>query len=236
MNCSRLLCLLLCLTLTVGLHAQRKKRDFKKFELGLFLGFANYQGDLAENQVEIGETRIAYGGFLRYTFNEKFGLKANIYNGEISGDDQNSDDVALRNRDWSFTANLTEMQLQVEWYPFGKRRFNNVGIFNPQVTPYVSTGVGVALAKANLVVPEKDAGLFPELDDTDTFINIPIGVGLRLDFSEYFLMSLEFAQRTVFNDHLDSVSENGRRDKRDWYMFGGVTFSFLFGPQVDYGF
>lgn len=204
----------------------------KDIEIGVFAGIANYQGDLAENDVVLGETKIALGGLIRYHINSKLDVRASGYFGTISGDDANSDKLSFRK--YRFSANLMEVSLMMEWKVLGKLRFNEVGVFNPGITPYLFAGVGYTLADKTTECYHPECinnGLnpFPEPGDINTFITMPIGIGVRWDFYEYTTLGVEWGWRNAFSDYLDGVSLYGKPGNNDWYFFSGATLSFFFG-------
>jgi hypothetical protein len=199
----------------------------QNFEGGVFLGTSNYQGDLSENAIHLEESRLAYGLFVRVHKHKNFKAKANIFIGSISGTDLNAD-KGLASRGWSFKSNLIEAGLQAEYHPFGKKRYSISGIFQRQFSPYLAAGVAFAQASADLNIPDKDKSLFPESDDINNFIGVPIIIGIRLDLLEDFSFGLEMGWRAIFSDYLDNVSKNGNPKKDDWYSVAGFSLSYHF--------
>ena len=202
----------------------------QKMEFGLFGGFANYQGDLVKNPVALSETKLSYGGFLRYHLNDKVKIRGNFLYGYISGNDDNNSDSGLKQRGWSFEANILEACFIGEYHPFGRSRMGNTGIFARQVSPYVGLGLGIATftPKVSVTNPQ-DVGLFPEQDEKTLSASVPIIFGVRADLMENFSLGVEIGWRATFNDYLDGVSKNGNNNRNDWYVMAGVTASFFFG-------
>lgn len=198
-------------------------------EVGGFIGFAQYQGDLAENHFELGETLVSKGLFLRFHLNEYLTLKTAYYNGMISGDDKNATDGELLYRNWRFSSKINEFSLLLEWNILGIYRINQWRKFKPGFTPFVFAGMAATSAPAQLIVPQRDAHLVPEIGDKDSFFVLPAGVGLRYDFSQHATIGAEFGLRAVLSDYLDNVSENGATGTNDWYSFAGLNISILFG-------
>ena len=62
-------------------------------------GVANYYGDLTQDYVVWDESHPYMGGFIKYNFNHRSGLKLDVIHGTISAADANSDraDQLLRN-------------------------------------------------------------------------------------------------------------------------------------------
>ncbi len=209
----------------------------QKMEFGAFVGFANYQGDLVQNPIALSETKLSYGGFMRYHLkNNKVKLRGNFLYGFISGSDANNADIGLKERGWSFQSNLLEASFVGEYHPFGKSRVGNTGIFARQVSPYVGLGFGIATFTPEVIVTNSaDNDLFPEQGEKSMSASIPMLVGVRADLLENFSLGAEIGWRATFNDYLDGVSKNGNPDKNDWYVMAGLTASFFFGQsQADF--
>ena len=205
----------------------------KSFEIGLFGGFANYQGDLAASEIEISETRVSYGAFLRYHVSKKIKVKASGYLGFISGTDENSDG-SLRTRGWSFESNLLEVSAVAEFHPLGNARYGTTGIFRKHISPYVFLGAGMVNTdpKIKVSIPEDEA-LFPEQDFSPTFLSVPFGAGVQFDLLENMSIGFEVGWRLTLNDYLDGVSKNGNSDKNDLYIFLGATISYVFSAEAE---
>jgi len=216
----------LFLLLPVLSYAQRD------FEIGVFGGFANYQGDLVASQIDFSETKVSYGLFLRYHISEKIKLKANGYLGFISGDDKNSTDFVERG--WSFESDLIEVTGVVEYHPIGKERYGSTGIFQKQVSPYAFLGVGMVHFDPTVTVTNTDdEGLFPEQDFSTPSLSAPFGLGVRIDLLESFSLGLEGGWRLTLNDYVDGVSANGNSNKNDLYIFLGATLSYVISGEAD---
>ncbi len=208
----------------------------QKMEFGFFGGFANYQGDLVQDPIALSETKLSYGGFMRYHLKNKVKLRGNFLYGFISGSDANNADNGLKSRGWSFQSNILEASFVGEYHPFGKSRVGNTGIFAHQISPYVGLGIGMAtFTPAVKVTNSADNDLFPEQYEKTMSASIPILVGVRADLLENFSFGAEIGWRATFNDYLDGVSKNGNPHKNDWYVMAGVTASFFFGhSQADF--
>ena len=205
----------------------------QEVELGGFFGIATYQGDLAEEHIELGETKLSTGFIIKYHINPYVVLKGSVFNGRVTGNDANS--PSLADRGWSFHADIREYGTMLEYNILGIDRYNRIGKFDFAWTPYVFSGLIFSRAEAILNVPETDAHLFPETRDTSNFFGFPVGGGMRLDISEFTSLGVEYGWRAIFSDYLDSVSVNGRQDKNDWYSFGGITLTFFIGQNLQSG-
>ena len=219
----KLLGFLICLLTAPVLMAQ------KPLEFGAFGGAINYQGDLAEDEIEFSETQLAYGIYLNYQAHNFVDIKATVLKGKLRGDDANSPQLAFRQ--FSFEADLFETNLQLQVHPFGKAYNTLQGRENRFISPYIYLGIGMALADAQLnyqnapqeVIKEP----FPEEFDSSIFLIAPVGAGLRFGRLGPVALSADLGWRSTFSDYLDGVSQNGRPDRRDWYIVGGLHLSYI---------
>lgn len=211
-------------------------------ELGGFLGIANYQGDLSQDPIEFGATKFSVGGLVRYHYGPRLYFKGSVYAGQISGSDLNADPESGNfARGWSMTSNLLEVTINAEWLPLAKTRFNDVGIFRAQINPYLFVGIGSNFSKP--VVDWENGATpavgFPEEGSTRNFLVVPMGGGLRFDFTQWSTLGFEAGWRYTNSDYIDGISQNASglsgNTKPDWYFFWGVTLSTYFGEQEDFG-
>ncbi len=202
-------------------------------ELGLKAGVINYQGDLQDKLFTASGSRPAFGAMLRYSYGEKFALRAMVEAGNISADDKDNSDPQLVARGFSFESSLLTAELVAEWLPFGKERMSN-GIFLSQINPYGLLGIGYARINAEVTtLNPADAQRFPEADDRSNFFTVPIGAGLRWDIASGLAIGAEANWRATFSDYVDGVSVNGRADREDWFWTAGGYVSFTFGGNDD---
>ena len=200
------------------------------FSVGGFLGASNYQGDLAEFGIEIRETQLAYGGYIKYNFLPFVAARINMVKGRISGDDANN--PTLFERKFKFEADLFEAAFLVELSLFNKGNRHKFGKMRKFVSPYIYGGFGFTVADAMVDYSESDEIFikepFPEEGDKADFVTVPMGVGVRFQGFDNLRLALEFGFRPAFSDYLDGVSLNGRFDRNDWYVLGGLNISYIF--------
>lgn len=211
----------------------------QKWEWGLFLGGANYQGDLVKSDLPIlSETSPAYGLYGAYYVHPTWSLELNGYRGEIKGTDQNFNLKQFsERRNFSFKTTITEVGLSLNWEPFGKKRLAPDKVYRNIISPYLFAGVAFSI-----IEPQPDFsnaprdGLFPRIqedknaDYSKNRISLPIGLGIKFDLSKQFSVGLEFGARTAFTDYLDGISQSANAEKNDWYHFAGITLGLRFGP------
>ena len=202
------------------------------FEAGIFFGGTNYYGELSKTHGSFEEVGTGFGAWTRYMFNRNLGVKGVAGIMQLMGKDETAEKHI--ERDWRMMNDIIEISAQIEYHPLGQGRRNIVGQFNKnQFSPYVFFGAGFSVGEAKVVVPERDKGLFPEMGQSNGFLVVPIGGGIRYDIDKYFMISLELGKRMVLSDYLDGISINGVSSTNDWYMFGGLFISILINAESD---
>jgi Domain of unknown function (DUF6089) len=217
---------IICLCFSVVSQAQ-------SFEIGPIIGGANYQGDLADGIVVLKETRPAYGVIMRYSPFKFLSFRMGFLQGGIEGDDANSSDADIRKRGYKISTNMSELTILTEWQlpSYGT---SGQGIFKQSITPFVFAGVGFASRDKDPQAPaDRYPDPFPEFDSKKSFISIPIGGGVKYNFAPNFSTSLEWGLRATFSDYVDGVSLNANPLKNDYYMIGGLSFTYILNGGGD---
>jgi hypothetical protein len=217
--------LFILLVPAVALAQRKETRNF--LEVGAMLGLTSYSGDLVTGPVELNETQLGYGIFGRYHFTNKISAKVHVYSGSITGDDANS--KSLQTRSIRFSTSILELGAVGEYKFLGRDRISETGLHVFHFTPYVFAGAAFVIAdpEAEYYGPPERAPELPEPGLTKNFISTPVGIGLRVDYADRYILGAEGGWRPVYNDGLDGVSINGNPDNNDWYYFLGLTFSFV---------
>ena len=199
----------------------------QNFEVGLFGGVTNYQGDLADGAIVFRETEPAYGVLLRYSPLDFLTFKASLTLGTLRGDDKNSSNEDIRQRGYAFKANLRELGFFAELHLPGYAS-SGQGIFKASFSPFLFAGIGFTSTDGKPTAPAGRLPYpFPEVDAKNSFICVPFGGGFKWHFIEKMSASIEWGARDVFNDYLDGISKNGNPKANDWYMFGGITLTYV---------
>jgi hypothetical protein len=113
-----------------------------QIEVGVFTGFSNYQGDLADGAIIWRETQMSYGALIRYTPNRFWSVRASYIQGQIQASDYNSAQINLRKRGYRFKSTLNEFAAIGEFNFLGKDN-NTPNDFSFMFNPYLFGGVGV---------------------------------------------------------------------------------------------
>ena len=192
----------------------------QQLEFGLQFGTTNYSGELSAYQIKSQYFRPAGGALIRYNLTPRFGLKGSVFFGQIAGADSTSSSKKDQARNLSFKSNIFEFSGQVEYNIIPYDVMNKKGKFK-RVIPCVFTGI--AVYKYNPLAYYRGEWwelqtLGTEGQGTTQFqgrkkysltqISIPIGVGLKIDFSKRLNIGFEAGMRITFNDYIDDVSRS----------------------------
>ena len=136
----RKLVLILLMAFPLGLMAQY-------WDVGVFLGGANYNGDLVDkgSLIVVKETNFSYGAIARYNLTKRFSFKGSVYKGHISGSDDNARENFQKKftRNLSFRSLMTDISATVEYNLLPYKS----GHFKYKYAPYIF--VGLAYLKFN---------------------------------------------------------------------------------------
>ena len=227
---SRISTLLIFLLLASSLSAQVW---LGKTEIGFTVGGMNYIGDL-NDQSMFGKVNLAYGGLVRYNFDDRFSLRFDVDYGHVEGG--NPDYIARRNL--SFRSYIFEGFLRVEFnfFPFSMREdqyvwtpfiFGGVGFFsfNPkayfteplsgesdwyELQPLCTEGQGTALNPDNAPYVLKQ-------------LSFPFGLGVKYHPSKSLTLSAEYGFRKTWTDYLDDISTCYVDNDQLAYIMGDVA-------------
>lgn len=203
----------------------------RETEVGLHLGVATYQGDLSVGPFNTKEVNPALGVVYRKLFTPRLALRANAIWARISGNDV---DFGRTDRGLEFQSGLLEFAIQGEWHPMGRARFTNQGFFTRAFSPFIAVGAGLTFGGADVDVVTPNGTYRNEAEEVSSFFVLPVNIGLRLDISETWTVTVDAGARATFSDLLDGVSinnNNGTADAKDWYLMGGLTFLYTFEAE-----
>jgi hypothetical protein len=203
-----------------------------QFEIGLFGGGFNYQGDLDyQTKVIAGlfvpeETRLSYGILARYTPIPKLSVRAHFLQSRLIATDRNSPKPIIRYRGFAINTAVREFAIMGEWNFLGNSDNNNFHAFSVIFNPYVFTGLGVAMRSSDPTAPiDSNPYPFPESGNTRVMASLPVGVGAKLQFTDNLSVGFDIGSRMVLGDYLDGISKMGS-PSRDWYIFGGLSLTY----------
>jgi hypothetical protein len=199
------------LTLYAGILAAivlaGKPAAAQTWETGIFAGGAGYMGDLNTTR-PYKLTNFAFGAQFKRNFNGYWSVKLNIVHGTIGANDRYSPGAQNRLRNLSFFSPVTEGGIHVE-YNF----FNYIPTISKKpFTPYLFTGAGAVRfnpkTRYNNDVYVLNSYHTEGQDRAYKTIalSIPVGAGLKYNFSGKWSLTGEIGYRTAYSDDLDDVS------------------------------
>jgi opacity protein-like surface antigen len=186
-------------------------------QVGIFAGTAYYMGDINPNR-HFYRPSLSLGFLYRYNLNTRYALKATANYGQFSGSDLDFPELLHPDRPVSpasFQTSLLDFGLQVEFnfLPYSP------GIVKWAYTPYISTGISGAL------VLSSDRA-------SDNMLNLPFGIGLKVNLTKRVTAGAEWSFRKSFNDRLDGLENPSGvysvLHNNDWYSFLGVIITYKF--------
>ena len=178
----------------------------------VFVGTANYTGDLLEKRYTMANSHLAIGLGGGYRFNGHFRVRAMLTFGKITADDKDNKDQFLQARNLNFFSNISELSVTAH-YDFLDLSFH-------RVTPYVFGGVSIfrfnpytydTLGNKVMLKPLSTEGqgmaAYPNRKPYSlTQLSIPFGAGIKFAINESITLAWEFGLRKTFTDYLDDLS------------------------------
>ena len=217
----------------------------QRFEVGPFLGGANYIGDVGRSTYVQPKSPV-FGGLVKWNRSARHAYRFSLLHAQIEADDSNSPDTRRQQRGYSFTNNITEASLGIE-YTFWEWDLSS-GVY--QSTPYLYTGISYYYSRHfKLIypayVPPPSGGNRLEQAGNNWEFSIPMVMGYKQTFNTWLSGGLEIGARFTFTDNLDGshpseVDGNfqpydfGNSNTSDWYVFTGIYLTFNFGRNPCY--
>lgn len=211
------------------------------FEVGPFLGGANYIGDVGKSSY-INPTTLVGGGIVKWNRSDRHSLRFSLLYAEIQADDSKSNEVRRQQRGYSFTNHIAEASLGLEFNFYSFDLHDAV----PQSTPYLYTGVSYFNSNHQYLSADlPNSGTLEPQGDNWSFA-IPVIFGYKQTITPKIIGAFEIGVRYSFTDNIDGSNPQellGRRDPprefgntntKDWYVFSGVSFTFTFGKKPCY--
>jgi hypothetical protein len=213
------------------------------FEVGPFIGGANYIGDVG-NAAFINPNTLVAGGIAKWNISDRHSYRLSLLYAEISADDSKSNEVRRQQRGYTFSNHIAEISLGIEF------NFFEFDLSKPseQRSPYLYTGLTYFNSKHHLLsaaLPNPGT-LQPQGDNWE--FAIPMVFGYKQTITQKIIAAFEIGARYTFTDNIDGSNPQellGRRDPprefgntntKDWYVFSGVSLTFTFGKKPCYSF
>lgn len=184
-------------------------------EVGLFLGTANYKGDLNQSLFNPQTLKPAIGILYRKNLNNHWAHRLGFNYGSVIGDDALSNDEYQNRRNLSFRSDIFDLHYYIEF------NFFPYQIANPETrfTPFLFVGLNAFFfnpqAELNgdwynlqpLGTEGQGTSAYPDRSPYKRLqVGIPFGGGVKFKLSRRFGMTIEAGPRRLFTDYLDDVS------------------------------
>ena len=191
-------------------------------EIGVFIGGSNFIGDVGATNY-IAPNQLAIGGLYRLIFTD------------LKGIDAKSNDPRRIQRDYKFSTKLTEISAGME---FTFLDFN-LHSGKKMATPYLYSGLSVAHHDNYYFLN----GVQTSESTSSWAFGIPMALGLKANFLDSFVFSIEVGARYTFSDNLEGNYPKdpakkpyrfGNLNNNDWYMFSGISLTYTFGKNPCY--
>lgn len=206
------------------------------FEVGPFIGGANYVGDVGKTNYIFPNTLVA-GGLVKWNKSRRFSYRFSLMYADIAADDNKSSDPRRRQRGYSFSNSILEGSLGIEFNFFDFDLHEGT----KQSTPYLYTGIAYFRADHVYLKNGRDNNLVNE--GTNSNFAIPVVFGYKESITPHIVGALEIGARYTLSDNLDGSwpeelldrrdpdIEFGNTNTMDWYVFTGINFTFSFGRR-----
>ncbi len=174
-------------------------------DIGIWGGSSMYFGDLKETS-RMEPFNLNIGGYFRYNFNARVGLRAQFLTGNFS------DTGIIEGEEWEFEKTIQDFSLQVE-INFLKYV---LGVKKTPFTPYVMAGIGMAfypydldttgLRIINQFNPQNNKGS-QEISESVVTATIPFGIGVKYSLGQRLGIGVEYQMRKMFFDKVDNLDD-----------------------------
>ena len=209
-------------------------------EIGVFLGGSNYVGDVGTHRY-LDPNSFAYGILYKWNITDRYSLRGSFNLTNLKENEYRNNDLNRFSRSYKVDNSLEEFSAGIEI------NFSEFNLHAPELsfTPYVFYGLSYFRYDQFYLTPN---GPF----DPPTYNNygkaqkvaIPLNVGFKINPNPFFVLGLEVGVRYTFTDNLDG-SQPGEKQKsssyyfgstlsKDWYVFSGISITYLFGKKNCY--
>lgn len=193
----------------IFLNSEPISAQMRGWEVGGWLGAANYFGDL-NTDWRLNRTNIAGGILGRYNINERLAVRLGGAFGKISATDDDAKNVYQQRRNLSFKSNVFSTSAVFEFnflpYEHGHREFS--------YTPYVFAGPSVYFFNPKAKLNDEwyelreygTEGQFKGEEYNTTQGAISYGIGFKFDINYRWSVDVFLNNHKLFTDYLDDVS------------------------------
>ena len=212
-------------------------------EIGIFAGGSNYIGDVGPTTYISpfsynASTNYVGGVIFRKNFNERISARAKLNYSKIGSSDNWPQTADYRQQRGKYFKNtIVEIGLGIDFNFFKFDVYES----SLQMTPYISTGI--SFFEYDTLKYDKSESMATQYGDA-TSISIPITLGYKIKPLKDFIVAFEITANHSFTDNLDGsrpdkkflISSDyfGSTLSKDWYVFSGISITYLFGKKKCY--
>ncbi len=212
-------------------------------EIGIFAGGSNYIGDVGPTTYISpfsynASTNYVGGVIFRKNFNERISARAKFNYSKIGSSDNWPQTADYRKERGKYFKNkIIEFGLGIDFNFFEFDVFEN----SLQMTPYISTGISYFLYDA-LRYQQTDSKAIKYADANN--LSLPITLGYKIKPLKDFIIAFEITANHSYTDNLDGSRPSekqlsssdyfGSTLSKDWYVFSGISITYLFGKKKCY--
>jgi hypothetical protein len=186
----------------------------QRLHIGLFGGFAAYNGDLTEKIFPKKVTNGAIGVSGNYEIADQIILRAGLTYAVVGGADRYSDKTEAVLRNLAFETSVTELSVLGEYYLFNlyERKYSPyvfAGLAVYHYNPYAANGTSQKIYLRPLSTEGQGLAGYPDRKIYSlTQLAIPFGGGVKFAVTDKLRIGIEMGVRKLFTDYLDDVSKN----------------------------
>lgn len=164
--------------------AEVSAQEEYRAEIGISGGGAYYLGDA--NKQLFYNMQPAVGGFIRYKFNPRVAIRADLVNTRIKGDFSSNNTIYPLNK----SINSAELVGEFNFFDFEKNKNNRLSKI---ISPYIFAGIGgMTGLYAGQALPE---------------ISIPFGVGIKYKVATRWNLHLQWSNKLLLADNMEEMTE-----------------------------
>lgn len=231
----------LLLLMNTKSHFTYGQVNAQKFEIGAGISSFMYQGDLTPERLGSSKTiRLGITLYGSRILSPAFSLRTNLAIGGLRGDDAKYKNPEYRQqRSFNFRTPVIEVSQLLVWNPW-RSNYKDKGLY-----PYWFGGVGITFLKIKRDWSNYNAEFFNAAGEDVTarlaldtahalprvIPVIPLGAGIRYNFSQRLALNLEGSYRVSFTDYLDGFSRAVNPDRNDHYHTITISAVYRIGKR-----
>ncbi len=219
-------------------HAQFS--NVPRWQFGLGAGMLIYQGDLSPEQFGAYKSpRLSLNLMAARLLSPSWALRGNLVLGGLRASDANYEEPEWRQeRNFQFRSSVVELSLTPEWNILG-RNYDSRGL-----APYLFAGIGFSFLNIRRDYSQFNTAYFGDgspiltglaedesVNPPRGLFSVPVGVGLRYQFSDRWGLQAESTYRFVDTDYLDGFSRAANPEKGDSYHGHSISIVYRLGKK-----